>query len=202
MNNIVRSAALGAAAFVMTSSAMSQEAPQLVESVNIASLKAIFDNAKVPATVETSGGGVRFVLAELQGFWILAVPADCPNSDQNGTCKSVALLSAVWKIKPGLEMLNRYAAANQRLSMPMAGEDGQPLLRYVFSVNGVAANYVEDRMVDFFYEQKEFEQALNGSKPASPGFSVAGGAKVEKAVNAAAALAALPAPRPSGKLSP
>lgn len=174
-----------------------------VTSVNLASLKAIFDNAKVPATVKGSGGGVQYVQAELSGYWILAVPVECPNRDQTAACKGVALLSAAWNDKPGFEKLATFTREHQRLSMPFTAPEGQPILRYVMMVSdGVGPSYIENRMVDFYYEQKEFEQAMFGQASTNPGFAVAASGKAKKTVDPAAALAALPDPRPSGKLSP
>lgn len=178
-------------------------AAAMLQTVNLDSIKAIFDNAKVPATI-LDAGHLRLVQAELSGgYWILAAPIDCPNNDQTGACKSVALLSAVWRMKPGLEKVAAFVREHQRFGMPFTTEDGQPLLRYVISVaDGVGPRYLENRMVDFYYEQKEFEQAMLGQGPASPGFSVAPHAKAVKAPDAAAALALLPAPHPEGKLAP
>lgn len=196
-------AALAVAVAATQFSAAEERPAATVTSVNLASLKAIFDNAKVPATLEGNGTAVRFIQAELVGYWILAVPVECPNKDQDGACKGVALLSAGWNNAPGLEKLAAFTREHQRLSMPITTPAGQPILRYVFMVSeGVAPNYVENRMADFYYEQKEFEQAVFGQSSTTPGFSVASGGKAQKSVDVAAALAALPEPHPGGKLAP
>jgi hypothetical protein len=152
----------------------------ILKSVNLAVIKAVFDNAGVPATIEKTSDGFSYVAASLGGNFVGTAPLDCKNSDPNGECGSVVILSGTMSVKLTPAQINEYSQ-NLHLATPLLVGQGEPMLRYAFLVNdGIAPGYLEGTLVAFKYEMDSFADFVGKAKK-GPGSSFsAGGVATEK----------------------
>jgi hypothetical protein len=155
--------------------------PTLVKSVNLAFIKSIFDRAGIPATIEkTNDGSFNYVAATVGGNFMATAPLDCRNSDPNGECASVVILSGTMPVKLTPAQISEYTQ-NLQLATPLLVGQGEPMLRYAFLVNdGIGPNYVEGTLVAFKNEMDSFADWVGKTKK-GPGssFSTADSATVK-----------------------
>lgn len=153
-------------------------APGVVKSVNLSVIKAVFDNAGVPAEIQKTNDGFSYVAAKLGGNFVATAPLDCKNSDPNGECGAVVILSGTMSAKLTPAQINEYQQ-DLHLATPLLVGQGEPMLRYAFLINdGIAPNYLEGTLVAFKYEMDSFATFVSKAK-SGPGssFSAGGAAK-------------------------
>lgn len=153
----------------------------LVTSINLQSIKAVFDAAGVPATVEKTSDGFSFVAATLGGNFVATAPIDCENADPAGKCGAAVILSGTWPTKLTPAQANAFAQ-DFHLSQPLLVGENEPMLRYIFVLNdGVGPAYLENTLVIFAHEMQAFGEFIGKNKQ-SPGSSFStGGSVPEKA---------------------
>lgn len=146
-------------------------APQMVTSVNIASLKAVFDRANVPVEVRTEANGFKYLMGSLYGNGVFVYPVDCKDGNSDGECSAVALESGEWSAKLPNDKLVEFSRP-LRLSHAVAYEGGKPFLRYVFLVApGVGPDFVRENLSIFSYDMQEFAKFAAAIKAPAAGFS-------------------------------
>lgn len=127
----------------------------LVTTVNVDSLKAVFDQNNVPATIQ-SDSGFTYVSSTLNGNAVYVVPMACINGDAKGDCKVVMLASANWQSKMKLSVVMDFVRKPHFASVVVTA-DGYPFLRYAFAVTaGVGPDYIKSALIAFGGEMTEF----------------------------------------------
>lgn len=141
----------------------------MVTSVNLASLKAVFDRANVPAEIRKEADGFSYVETSLAGNAMLLVPAMCENNDRNGNCAGVIYLSGVWKSQIAPDKI-RDAAKEPRFATIIADGSGAFILRHTLAVHkGVGPDYLEWSIVQFSDEMLDFGKFLTAQGGAASG---------------------------------
>lgn len=154
-------------------------APGVVKSVNLNVIKAVFDNAGVPAEIQKTNDGFSYVAAKLGGNFVATAPLDCKNSDPNGECGAVVILSGTMSAKLTPAQVNEYQQ-DLHLATPLLVGQGEPMLRYAFLINdGIAPNYLEGTLVAFKYEMDSFATFVGKAK-SGPGSSFSAGGSTKE----------------------
>lgn len=138
---------------------------ELVTSVNIAAIKAVFDRNNIPNKAETLSNGFQFVSSTLSGNTVLVAPMVCENDDPAGKCSVVMMMSGIWGSKITLSKLFDYLRSPRFVSV-VTDSSGKPGLRYAFSVQaGVSADYLEQSLIMFMYAMQDFAEWANAGAP-------------------------------------
>jgi hypothetical protein len=173
---------------------VSDPVPALVTSVNIASLKAVFDNANVPVEVRTEANGFKYLVSTLYGNGVFVYPVDCKDGNFDGECAAVVIESGEWPAKLPNDKLVEFSRP-LRLSHALAYEGGKPFLRYIFLVKpGVGPDFVRDNLSMFSSDMQEFAKFAAAIKAPAAGFSSMAGSgevfsarpRVQKSLGSAA----------------
>ena len=143
----------------------------MVKSVNIASLKAVFDRANVPVEVKKEANGFQYLATTLYGNGVFIYPADCKDASSDGECSTVVVESGTWPQALPAEKLVEFSR-DLRLSHPIAFQGSTPFLRYVFTVNeGIGPNYIHNALSIFSYDMQAFAKFASAVKAPAQGFS-------------------------------
>lgn len=177
----------------------------LVTSVNLQSIKAVFDGAGVPATLEKTSDGFSFIAATLAGNFVATAPIDCENADPNGKCGAVAILSGTWPTKLTPAQANAFAQ-DFHLSQPLLVGQNEPMLRYIYVLNdGVGPAYLENTLVIFAHEMQAYGEFIGKNKQGPGSAFSTEGTVSEKAGKFGSSVdfgKIIGAPAKGGKLTP
>lgn len=167
---------LASMAAIVLATGHARAADMPVSTVNIASLKSVFDAHGIPAEISTNQNGASYISATVGGRWMMTAPVDCKDDNQNGTCNSVLIQSTAYTLKtpPTLEQLMEFTRTGPKfVTVLQFGAEGHMLVRQLFDVSaGVGADYIKSRFKEFLLEDAVFENYI--SSLAAPGAASAG----------------------------
>lgn len=146
----------------------------MINSVNVNSLKAVFDAAGVQAEIVKEANGFSYVSTTLFSAPVVAVPMDCANGDQTGDCKVIFVESGQWNAKMPSAKLAEFNRDLRFSHMISYEEGGEPALRYVVSVGqGVSPDFVLGTFANFAGDLQDFVKFAQAQQTSKPGFASA-----------------------------